>query len=129
MGSTPLDILGRTPYVRLTTFRRTGEPVSTAVWVVRAGARLLVWSNVEAGKVKRARRTSRALIGPCTRTGTPTGEPVDASMELLGDGGVELVERLLKQKYTSARLLLPMTHLGVRLGQNPGHVAIAVTIL
>jgi PPOX class probable F420-dependent enzyme len=128
MSPTPLDILARTPYVLLTTFRRTGEPVATAVWSVRDGDRLLIWSNIAAGKVKRVRRTSRVLIGPCTRTGQPTGEPVEGLAELLDEAGLGRVVRLLKQKYWSARLLLPMTDLGVRLGQNPGHAAIAVTL-
>jgi PPOX class probable F420-dependent enzyme len=127
MSPTPLDILGRTPYVRLTTFRKSGEAVPTAVWAVRDGDRLLIWSNVAAGKVKRVRRTSRVLIGPCTRTGQPTGDPVEGVAEVLDDG-LDLVVRLLKQKYRSARFLLPLTDVGVRMGRNPGHVAIAVSL-
>ena len=69
------------------------------------------------------------LIGPCTRTGQPTGDPVEGVAEVLDDSGLDRVVRLLKQKYRSARFLLPLTDLGVRLGQNPGHAAIAVRLV
>ena len=60
-------------YVRLTTFRRNGTPVHTPVWFVRLsdplGDRLVVWSNADAGKMKRARTTPGVVVARCDRFG------------------------------------------------------------
>ncbi|WP_209308980.1 pyridoxamine 5'-phosphate oxidase family protein [Blastococcus sp. CT_GayMR16] len=37
-------------YVSLTTFRRTGVPVSTPVWAAPDGDTLLVWTRTDTGK-------------------------------------------------------------------------------
>jgi len=61
--STPLpndlDVVNANRYVSLTTFRRTGTPVSTPVWVARDGGELVVISVDPAGKLKRLAHTSR----------------------------------------------------------------------
>ena len=62
--------MGDEKFVRLSTFRKTGEPVHTAVWVVRDGQRLLVTTGADSGKVKRIRHTARVELTPCDRAGT-----------------------------------------------------------
>lgn len=57
------------PYASLTTFRRTGTPVATAVWLAPDGDDIVVTTTAQAGKVKRLRHTSRAQLRPCSRTG------------------------------------------------------------
>ncbi|WEO79091.1 PPOX class F420-dependent oxidoreductase [Cryobacterium sp. SO2] len=57
-------------FVSLTTFRRTGEPVSTPVWIAADGADLIVTTPKESGKVKRLRNDSRVQLRPCSRTGS-----------------------------------------------------------
>jgi PPOX class probable F420-dependent enzyme len=37
-------------YVSLTTFRRTGVPVSTPVWAAQVGDTLVVWTRTDSGK-------------------------------------------------------------------------------
>ena len=111
MTPAPLDLLGKTPYVLLTTFKRTGTPVPTPVWVVRDGDRLLVWTAPNAGKVKRIRHTSRVLVAPCARMGKPLGEPIEASAEIVGPAANTPVIALLKKKYALARIYLPLTKL------------------
>ncbi|WP_051138871.1 PPOX class F420-dependent oxidoreductase [Agromyces italicus] len=54
--------LGASPYVRLTTFRRTGVAVHTPVWIVRDGDRLLVTTVAGSGKVKRLSHTERVQL-------------------------------------------------------------------
>jgi PPOX class probable F420-dependent enzyme len=66
---TSLLPLGDERFVSLTTFRRTGVPVSTPVWVVREGAALLVTTPSGSGKVKRLRHTARVELRPCSRSG------------------------------------------------------------
>ncbi|MDO9398917.1 MAG: PPOX class F420-dependent oxidoreductase [Herbiconiux sp.] len=73
-----LDLLGLSdePYVSLTTFRRSGVGVSTAVWIVRDGDELLVTTSDGTGKVKRLRHDDRVELRPCGRTGrVRDGEP------------------------------------------------------
>jgi len=53
----------------LTTFRRSGEPVSTPVWVVPNKSALLVTTQLSTGKIKRLRHTSRVELRPCDRLG------------------------------------------------------------
>ena len=57
-------------FVSLTTFRRSGTPVATPVWIARDGDALVVTTIVDSGKVKRARRDPRVELQPCTRRGT-----------------------------------------------------------
>ena len=62
----------------LTTFQKDGTPVPTPVWVVRHGDELRVWTEPDAGKVKRIRRSGKVQIAPCGMRGKPHGAPVDA---------------------------------------------------
>ncbi|MDN5769099.1 MAG: PPOX class F420-dependent oxidoreductase [Humibacillus sp.] len=68
--SPDLLALGDVPFIRLTTFRRSGEPVGTTVWVARDGESLVVFTPVGAGKLKRLRHTRRVEVAPSSRRGT-----------------------------------------------------------
>ncbi|WP_035879131.1 PPOX class F420-dependent oxidoreductase [Cryobacterium sp. MLB-32] len=68
--TTALLALGSEEYVLLTTFRKTGDPVKTPVWIVRRSDRLLVSTGGASGKVKRLRHTARIELTPCTARGT-----------------------------------------------------------
>jgi len=83
--TTPLDVLGDAEYMLLTTFRKTGVPVPTPVWVVRAGDELQVWSNPAAGKLKRIRNSGRVELAPCTMRGKPRGRSIEGTARLLTD--------------------------------------------
>jgi PPOX class probable F420-dependent enzyme len=105
--------LGDERFVELTTYRRTGTPVPTPVWVVRDGGALLVTTPAGSGKVKRLRHTSRVTLRPCSRSGKVAADApvVKATATLAGADrtgpfrskyGVEyrlfmLVERLLRR--------------------------------
>jgi uncharacterized protein len=78
-ATTQLSALGDEEFVSLTTYRRSGEPVPTAVWVAREGDALVVTTSTSSGKVKRLRRDPRVLVRPCDRRGgvaedAPTAE-------------------------------------------------------
>ncbi len=49
----------------LTTFRTTGVPVSTPVWIGQDGDTLLVTTRAGSGKVKRLRNSGRVELTPC----------------------------------------------------------------
>ncbi|MBF4574366.1 PPOX class F420-dependent oxidoreductase [Herbiconiux sp. VKM Ac-1786] len=68
--------LGDEHFVSLTTFRKSGVPVSTPVWIVRDGDTLLVTTPDGTGKVKRLRNDPRVELRPCSRMGAvKEGEP------------------------------------------------------
>ena len=66
---TPLLSLADARFVSLTTFRCSGERVSTPVWVGRDGECLVVLTPAGSGKVKRLRRDPRVELAPCGRFG------------------------------------------------------------
>ena len=89
-------------FVSLTTFRRSGEPVSTAVWIGRDGDALIVTTPEASGKVKRLRNNSRVEVRPCNRFGTVKqgAESVAGSAELLTDpGSNERLTKFIRDKY------------------------------
>ncbi len=60
---------GDEKFVSLTTFRRTGEPVPTTVWIARDDDALVVTTPAGSGKVKRLRHDPRVELRPSTRFG------------------------------------------------------------
>lgn len=89
-------------YVLLTTFRKTGVPVATPVWIVRDGDELLVTTGATSGKVKRLRHTARVTLAPCDARGTvPAGaETVEATATIHDDAEtMARLERALMKKY------------------------------
>lgn len=75
MSDGELERLGEARYVSLSTFRRDGREVPTPVWVARAGDRLYVFTEGDAGKVKRIRATGRIRLCPCDLRGGLPAEP------------------------------------------------------
>jgi PPOX class probable F420-dependent enzyme len=70
-------------YVALTTYRRTGTPVTTPVWCALDGEARLVWTNPGAGKVKRIRHTADVLLADCDARGRVRGPHVRGTATLL----------------------------------------------
>ena len=60
---------GRHRYVSLTTFRRSGVGVATAVWIAQEGEALVVVTGAGSGKAKRLRRDPRVELRACTVRG------------------------------------------------------------
>lgn len=97
-----LVTLGDERFVSLTTFRRSGDPVSTPVWVVRDGDGLVVYTAAESGKVKRLRHDPQVELRACDRRGrVAPGTPTVEATAVVDDsaGAVEDAESLLKAKY------------------------------
>jgi PPOX class probable F420-dependent enzyme len=96
---TEVDRLASRQYLSLTTFRRSGAPVATPVWVARRDEGLYVITSVESGKVKRLRHTARVLLAPCDVRGQITGPQVEGSARLLDEDGTAMVRTLIDEKY------------------------------
>ena len=65
--------LRRQQCIALTTFRKTGEAVTTPVWFAQRLGTIYVETHAEAGKLKRLRHTARVTLAPCTYSGKVTG--------------------------------------------------------
>jgi PPOX class probable F420-dependent enzyme len=64
-------------FVSLSTFRRSGAPVATPVWIARDGDALVVTTIADSGKVKRLRDDPRVELRPSNRRGAVAdGAPV-----------------------------------------------------
>ncbi len=101
------DTILNAQYVALTTYRRDGTPVVTPVWAAAEGDSLFIFSNPNAGKVKRMRNSSRATVAPCTATGMITGAALPGEALLLSDDQMPKVWKLLVKKYgIAARLFV-----------------------
>ena len=73
--------------------------VSTPVWFVRDGQRLLIETDIDSFKVKRMRREPRVAIARCTMRGKIRELPTPGESEFLPDDQVRKVERLMAHKY------------------------------
>ena len=123
---TELERLAAEKYVLLTTFRRSGTPVPTPVWVAESCGELVVFSERNAGKVKRIRADGRVEVTACDVRGRRThGATVRGTARILDEEGSRRVRAAIGRKYGLAgRLVL----LGSRLrGGERRTVGIAVT--
>ncbi|MDL5205582.1 PPOX class F420-dependent oxidoreductase [Streptomyces sp. ALI-76-A] len=126
MDDTALQRLGSGKYLLITSFRKNGTPVATAVWVVRDGDALGVWTVADSWKVKRIRARGDVLVGPCDARGNPTGDQLPATAEITDAATTARYRGLIARKYG---LFGRFTLLGSRLrrGRN-GTVGIRVTL-
>jgi PPOX class probable F420-dependent enzyme len=103
----------------LTTFRRDGTPVGTALWIVGNGDHLYVWTGSRTGKVKRVRNNPAVTIAPSTRRGKPTGPAVPAQATVVAMNDQPQVWPQFKAKYglglrmvTAMEKMLTALHVG-----------------
>jgi uncharacterized protein len=65
--------LGKEQCIALTTFRKTGQAVTTPVWFAERLGTIYVETHADAGKLKRLRHTAWVTLAPCTYNGKVTG--------------------------------------------------------
>ena len=104
----PLSVPGK--YMSLTTYRRDGTAVSTAVWFAEEDGRLFVVTPAESYKAKRLRRNPAATVAPCTARGTPKGDAIPAHVEFLPPDQFAHVDRLMAEKYRIRRVLIMLIY-------------------
>jgi PPOX class probable F420-dependent enzyme len=86
-------------YVLLTTYTADGRAKPTPVWVARDDDALVAYSDVDAWKVRRVRRTPRVTMAACDSRGRPRGGPVDGVAVLVEGRLAERVDVALRAKY------------------------------
>ncbi|MFR9778109.1 PPOX class F420-dependent oxidoreductase [Micromonospora sp. MS34] len=107
--------LVRQKTVVLTTFKRDGTAVPTAVSVAVAGERAYVRSFEKAWKTRRIRNNPRVTVAPSTALGNPTGPAVEAVARRLSGAGYRAAGRALRRKQPLLHgVLVPVMH---RLGR------------
>src|SRR5262245_13129827 len=95
-----LSDLDREAYISLATFRRDGRAVETPVWFARRGERLYVFTENDAGKVKRLRNAPGARVAACNVRGRLRGNWIDVRGRLVGDARTERdAYAALREKY------------------------------
>src|SRR5437868_6701821 len=75
--------LEREQCIALTTSGKTGQAVTTPVWLAISGSTIYVETHADAGKLKRLRHTTRATLAPCTYSGKVTGEVREGNARIL----------------------------------------------
>ena len=85
-GSLTRMSLGDEKYLALTTFKRDGTPVTTAVWAAPIDDNKIgFWTSSGSGKAKRLAHTSKVIVQPCDARGRPKAgtTPTEATAELV----------------------------------------------
>lgn len=96
-----LSELGNPKYIALETFRRDGQAVKTPVWTVAQDGNLLVWTQGDSWKVKRARNNPRVRVAKCDMRGNTEGPWVEGVVASISEDAdkKKAMWRLLLQKY------------------------------
>ena len=89
-------------YMSLTTFRKSGDPVPTPVWVVDLGDdRIGFYTSSGSGKAKRLAHTSKVIVQACDSRGRVKdgSEPIEATAELVTGDELATITARVDEKY------------------------------
>jgi uncharacterized protein len=86
-------------FINLTTYRKSGQPVTTPVWFALDGDRLLGLSQPQTGKIKRIRNNPKVAVAASTMSGKALGDPIGGVARLLSPEEFSAAEAALKRKY------------------------------
>jgi PPOX class probable F420-dependent enzyme len=99
--------LGREQCIALTTFRKTGQAVTTPVWFAERLGTIYVETHADAGKLKRLRHTARVTLAPCTYSGKVTGSVSEGNARILTESEESTAaSAALSKKYGRMRSLV-----------------------
>jgi len=101
----PPSIQGQN-YISLTTLRKTGVGVATAVWFGEEDGKLYVMTRSDMGKTKRIRNNSQVRVALCTIRGKVTGPEFAATARILPREEQARARQTINRKYWLARLPL-----------------------
>jgi len=72
-------------FVSLTTYRKSGDGVSSPLLFVDVGDKLILYTNHDSGKVKRIRNNGDVQVAPCKANGELTGSALSARARIVTD--------------------------------------------
>jgi PPOX class probable F420-dependent enzyme len=122
-------------YVAVTTFRKSGAPVSTPTWIVPlTDGRLGFWTSSSAGKAKRLRNNPAVTVQASDARGRvkPGAESVRGSAQVVTSGpDFDSIQEKIKAKYGAmvfvTKIFNWIGHLGR--GQQPyGDLGIVISV-
>ncbi len=93
-------------YLSVTTFKRDGSGVATAVWFVQQGDTLLVQTGAASGKVKRINHNPAVLVAPCTARGQLRGQQSSGIAVVLSGSEADGAKELIRRKYRLDRMVI-----------------------
>ncbi len=98
-------------YVSVATFRRSGEAVTTATWIVALdGSRFGFWTSSASGKAKRMRNNPSVTVQPSDGRGRakPGSAVVKATAEIFTSGpDFDAIQSKVRAKYG---VMVPISH-------------------
>ncbi len=94
-----LQTLEDKKYISVTTFRSSGEKVSTPVWFILKDGHVYVWTEAASGKVKRLRQNPKLALAPCKMNGAPIGPYIDGVASMSQDDSSKDLRQAFKKKY------------------------------
>jgi PPOX class probable F420-dependent enzyme len=86
-------------YINIETYKKNGQAVRTPVWFIVDNAKIYSRTDLNSGKVKRARNNAHARVAPCDARGRAMGKWVDGEIRIANISESEQVNQLLNQKY------------------------------
>lgn len=117
--------LRREQCIALTTFRKTGQAVTTPVWFAERLGTIYVETHADAGKLKRLRHTARVTLAPCTYGGKVTGSVSEGNARILTESEERTAaSAALAKKYGVMRPLYHFVRNARRLLQRKAKVEI-----
>ncbi len=122
-----LSDLGDPRYISLETFRKNGEGVKTPVWTVAKEGKLLVWTQGDSWKVKRARNNPRVRVAACDMHGNIEGPWFEGVVTSISDDKEVKKEmsRGLRRKYHVVVVFVTLVALVRR--ENRGQVVMEIS--
>jgi PPOX class probable F420-dependent enzyme len=100
-----------TKTIVLTTFKRDGTPVPTAVSIAFVGTRAFFRTYHKAWKTKRLANNTEVEVAPSTVSGNVTGPSVRARAKLLDDHEARVAARALARRHRVLQaMLVPVAH-------------------
>jgi uncharacterized protein len=105
--------LGKEQCIALTTFRKTGQAVTTTVVFAQSLGTIYVGTRADAGKLKRLRHSGRVTFAPCTYSGKVKGSVIEGNARILTESEeCTAASTALAKKYG---FTLPLTRIAWRL--------------
>ena len=103
-----VEQLAHAKYLNLETFRKSGVGVRTPVWFAQDGDAptiYYVYSESDAGKVKRIRNNPNVRIAACNVRGNLRGDWANAQARICGREEAARGQQLLRRKYGLAKIM------------------------
>src|SRR2546421_11158640 len=117
--------LGREQCIALTTFRKSGEAVTTPVWFAESLGAIYVETHGDAWKLKRLRHSARVTLAPCTYSGKVTGSVSEGNARILTESEESTAaSAALAMKYGRMRSLYHFVRNARRMLQRKAKAAI-----